>query len=85
MPHFGGMAEKNELILRLSATFSSNLKAKRKALRLTQEELAGRVPMDARHYRRIEKGTALPSVALGYLLAQQLGTVVEELFEDKKL
>ena len=50
-------------------------------MKLTQKELAGRVPMDARHYRRIERGAALPSVALGYLLAQKLGISVDDLFE----
>ena len=76
------MAEKNERVLSLSTTFSSNLRSRRKAMKLTQEALAERVPMDARHYRRIEGGTALPSVALGYLLAQRLDTTVEALFEE---
>lgn len=74
------MARKNAQIQELSAKFSEKLKERRTALKLTQEELSARVPMDARHYRRIETGTALPSVALGYLIAKALGLTVEEMF-----
>lgn len=57
----------------------NNLKEKRKALNLTQKQVAEKVGIQWQQYQQYENGI-LPNVALGIRIAKALGTSVEALW-----
>ena len=56
-----------------------NIKFKREAAGLTQEELAKKVGVTAAMICQIERGTKNPSLQVGTLIAEALGCDVAEL------
>ena len=58
----------------------NNLKKVRNLKNLTQIELAKKIGITERHYRRLEKGVLLPNLKTAIKLAKALNTTVEELF-----
>ena len=61
----------------------NNVRQKRAAAGLTQEELAGRVKVTRQTIIAIERGNYSPSVLLALRLAQTLDCTVEELFYEE--
>lgn len=60
----------------------NNLKEKRKALNLTQKQVAELVGTQWQVYQRYENGTRLPNVLLAIKVANALKTSVEALWGD---
>ena len=58
----------------------NNLKKERLKKQLTQRELAQKIYITERHYRRFEKGELLPNLKTAIRIARVLKTTVEELF-----
>lgn len=58
----------------------SNIKDVRKAMGLTQKQLADLVGTSQQQIQRIEAGTSLPSMKLAYLLVSALNEPLEKLF-----
>ena len=56
----------------------------RKALNLTQRQLAEKVGITYQSLQRYEKGTVLPSVDIAIRLAEALGATVEKLILSDK-
>ena len=61
----------------------NNVRQKRVALGITQEELAGRVKVTRQTIIAIERGNYSPSVLLALRLATTLHCTVEELFYEE--
>ena len=59
----------------------ANVRRKRTALDLTQEELAERVDVETRSLQRVEQGVQFPSAAVLARLAQALHVPVHALFK----
>ena len=55
---------------------------RRKFLALTQDELAGRVGVDAETISRFERGASLPSIQRLFVIAESLEVGVGELLSD---
>lgn len=64
-------------------TFSKKLKARRKALGMTQRELAEKISYSEKAVSKWESGAALPPTALLPLLSTILGVSVDELLMSK--
>jgi len=56
------------------------LKSKRQEKGFTQYEIANKANMSEKQYRRVEHGEQDPSIKKALLIAQVLGTTVEEIF-----
>ena len=67
----------------METKFESHLREARIANSLSQEDLARRANVSRETIRKIEKGSAVPSVLLGILLAGLLGWAVTDLFKKK--
>jgi putative transcriptional regulator len=63
------------------AHLRNHIKQHRARLDLTQEDLAGRVGVRRQTILAIEKGRYVPSALIAFLIAQELGMRVDELFE----
>lgn len=61
---------------------TNNLKEKRKALNLTQKQVAEKVGIQWQVYQRHENSTRLPNVLLAIKIAKALETPVEALWDD---
>lgn len=61
---------------------SQNLKAKRKSLKINQDELAERSRLSTTYIKNIERGVSWPSPESFEALANGLGITVEELLRD---
>ena len=60
----------------------NNLKEKRKALNLTQKQVAEKCGIQWQVYQRYEQGLRLPNVLLAIKIANALKTPVEALWGD---
>lgn len=61
---------------------ATNVRVRRKALRLSQEELAHRVGVDVRYLGGIERQQENPSLKIIAALAEELGTSPAELLSE---
>lgn len=66
-------------------TVVSSVRVCRTAVKMTQDELAGRVSATRQTIIAIEKGNYVPSVLLALKLASVLNKPVEELFSYEKI
>ena len=71
----------NEIKLRKS--IGSNLKTARKAMRLTQREVAEAVGVTTNYYATLEQGAAIASVETLYEIFAVLGVKASDIFPDK--
>ncbi|WP_084706873.1 helix-turn-helix domain-containing protein [Sandarakinorhabdus limnophila] len=62
-----------------SAVLGANVRSRRKALRVTQEELGCRVGVDVRYLSGIERGQENPSLRVIMALSQTLGCLPADL------
>ncbi|WP_368492015.1 helix-turn-helix domain-containing protein [Sandarakinorhabdus limnophila] len=62
-----------------SAILGANVRSRRKALRVTQEELAYRVGVDVRYLGGIERGQENPSLRVIMALSQTLSCLPADL------
>ncbi|WP_369692487.1 helix-turn-helix domain-containing protein [Sandarakinorhabdus limnophila] len=62
-----------------SVILGANVSSRRKALRVTQEELAYRLGMDFRYLGEIERGQENPSLRVIMALSQTLGCLPADL------
>lgn len=67
---------RNPLLIR---AFSAAIKARRLDLRLTQEDLAGRIELDRPYITMIEAGTKQPTISVLWRIAEGLEMTVAEL------
>ena len=68
---------------KFSAKLGKNLTRWRKALGLTQDQLAGRLGVEPETISRFERGVTLPSLPTLAGLAQILGATVAQLLEEE--
>ena len=68
----------------LKQTLGRRVKAAREALRLTQEELAGRIERTPEALSNIERGHSVPSLDTLEKLSTHLGVPIGEFFEAAK-
>ena len=61
---------------------SENIKAKREEAGLTQSELADRVGVTKGFMSQIERGSKIPSLILGAMIAEVCGCSVLDLLKD---
>lgn len=66
----------------LSQRLARNIAARRRALNLTQAQLAERLEIDTETLSRFERGKHLPSLAALERIAQQLQTTMSQLLEE---
>lgn len=69
---------------KLATTLGDVVRARRKALGVSQEEVAEKVGIASQFYGRIERGIALPSVPTLSNLADALGLSTDELLGRSK-
>ena len=62
---------------------SAAIKARRKAMGLTQAKAAEAVDIETRSFQQIETGKSIPSAKLFYRLARTLNLSVDAVFFDK--
>ncbi len=67
----------------LAIIFGNNLKTLRKALDLTQEELAGRIGVGRRAYINYEKGNSLPSMDIFCKICDSLDVKASDILNEK--
>jgi len=68
-----------------SHTITSSVRSTRRALKMTQDELATQVNVTRQTIIAIEKGNYVPSVLLALKLAEVLNKKVEDLFRYEKV
>lgn len=75
---------RNNLLIR---AFSAAIKSRRLALKLTQEDLAGRIELDRPYITLLEAGTKQPTISVLWRIASGLDLTVSELaaLVDKRL
>lgn len=75
---------RNDLLIR---AFSAAIKSQRLALKLTQEDLAGRIDLDRPYITLLEAGTKQPTISVLWRIASGLDLTVSELaaLVDKRL
>ena len=75
---------RNDLLIR---AFSAAIKSRRLEMKLTQEELAGRIEIDRPYVTLLEAGTKQPSISVLWRIAMGLELTVSELaaLVDKRL
>lgn len=71
-----------EVASELGVNMTNQLKEKRKALNLTQKQVAEKIGVQWQVYQRYEKSTRLPNVLLAIKIAKTLKTPVEALWCD---
>ena len=75
---------RNNLLIR---AFSAAIKSRRLELKLTQEDLAGRIELDRPYITLLEAGTKQPTISVLWRIASGLDLTVSELaaLVDKRL
>ena len=75
---------RNDLLIR---AFSAAIKSRRLEMKLTQEDLAGRIEIDRPYVTLLEAGTKQPSISVFWRIAMGLELTVSELaaLVDKRL
>ncbi len=69
-------------ITKLKAVLSKNVKTRRKALGLSQEQLALEAEIDRTYVSQIERMIANPSLLALHKIAQRLNTEITSLFDE---
>ena len=64
--------------------FGANVQKKRKAKKLSQEDLAERAGLDRTYISGIERGVRNPTLLSSLKVAKALGTTIEELYKGIK-
>jgi len=59
---------------------ANGLRSHRRALDITQKDLASKVGIDQTYYSMIERGTKIPRVNLAWRICLALNTTLEEVF-----
>ena len=78
------MARPIQLAQPVIADFSRRVRAKRRAAKMTQRQLADRAFLKRLFISRIERGEANPSLVSITLIAIALGCTVVEMFEPER-
>jgi len=65
-------------------TFGRNIARLRERANLTQEKVAEKLDISARHFQKLEAGTVSPTFGVLLRLRRALGCTWEELFESLK-
>lgn len=75
---------RNDLLIR---AFSAVIKSRRLEMKLTQEDLAGRIEIDRPYITALEAGTKQPTISVLWRIARGLDLTVSELASlvDKRL
>jgi len=81
MPRVSGTREKSSALIALGAV----VRGQRKALDLSQEELADEASIDRSHMGKIERGERNVTVLNMIRIAKALGTDVSEIFAEAGL
>jgi len=69
-------------VVNISQNLGSNIRTRRKELRISQEELARRCNIDRSYMGQIERGTANPSLAVIDAIAHSLVMTASELLRE---
>ena len=79
------IAEEKETLETLDVEFGKKVRNKRKAIHLSQENLAYRAKIDRTHMGHIERGNVSPSLKKMNQIALALGITLNDLLEDTHL
>ena len=63
---------------------AQNVRERREALGMTQQALGDRVGVGRSYIAQIERGSKVPSMYMGKMLAEALGCGVEDLLRERK-